>query len=116
VSILLTEKDTMLCVFYSNTKWYVCLNLSRWYFMTICVWVFSILSNMLRYDDDVLCVLRYEYESMDWRMFWWVLKYDENEIWFMWFIVSKWFYVMFMNYERDMCWKRDHGKEGKMIL
>jgi len=29
----------------------------------------SILSNMLRYDDDVLCDLIYEYESMDWSMF-----------------------------------------------
>jgi hypothetical protein len=84
VNILLIEKDTIFCVFYSSIKWYVCFNSSQQYFMIVCVWGFSILSNMLRYDYYVLCVLRYEYESMDWRMFWWVLKYDENETWFMW--------------------------------
>jgi len=46
--------------------------------LMICVWMFWILSNMLRYDDDVWCVLRYEFESMDWNMFWWVLEYNEN--------------------------------------
>jgi hypothetical protein len=30
-------------------------------------------------SDDVLCVLSYEYESMNWAMVGWVLKYDDNE-------------------------------------
>jgi hypothetical protein len=45
-------------------------------------------------------------------MFWWVLKYDEIEIWIMWFVLRKWLDEMYNIYAREMCWKYDH--ESKM--
>jgi hypothetical protein len=45
----------------------------------------------------------------------WVLKYDENEMWFMRFVLRKWFDEMFIIYERDMCWKHEHESKCKMI-
>jgi hypothetical protein len=60
-----------------------------------------------------MCLWDDEYESMNWAMFWWVLKYNENEAWFM---MRKWPNEMFKIYERDMCWKHDHESKCKMIL
>jgi predicted enzyme related to lactoylglutathione lyase len=59
--------------------------------------------------------LRYDYESMIWVMFRWVLKYAGIEIWIIWFVLRKWPDEMFMFYEKVMCWKHDHESKYMMI-
>jgi hypothetical protein len=63
---------------------------------------------------EVLCVLMSSMKVWIEVCFDWVLKYDENEMWSMWFMLSKWHVEIFMYHEKDMREKHDH--ESKCML